>query len=51
MIAEVMVDKVSLGVETPVDGVNTCLVEEEGTVKLGRRCPMLTGFRRPLAFG
>ena len=45
-----MVDKVCLDVETPVDGVNTCLVEE-GTVKLGRRCPMLTGFRRPLAFG
>lgn len=36
VIAEVMVDKVSLDVEAPVDGVITCLVEEEGTVKQGQ---------------
>jgi pyruvate/2-oxoglutarate dehydrogenase complex dihydrolipoamide acyltransferase (E2) component len=35
VVAEVMVDKVSLDVEAPVDGVITCLVEEEGTVKQG----------------
>jgi len=36
VIAEVMVDKVSLDVEAPVDGVITCLIEEEGTVKQGQ---------------
>ncbi len=36
VIAEVMVDKVSLDVEAPIDGVITCLVEEEGTAKQGQ---------------
>ncbi|MEY3734889.1 MAG: biotin/lipoyl-containing protein [Candidatus Nanopelagicales bacterium] len=36
VIAEVMVDKVSLDVEAPVDGVITCLIEEEGTVTQGQ---------------
>jgi pyruvate/2-oxoglutarate dehydrogenase complex dihydrolipoamide acyltransferase (E2) component len=36
IIAEVMVDKVSLDVEAPVDGTITCLVEEEGTAKQGQ---------------
>lgn len=36
VIAEVMVDKVSVDVEAPVDGVVTCLVEEEGTAKQGQ---------------
>lgn len=35
LIAEVMVDKVSLDVEAPVDGVVTCLVEEEAEIKQG----------------
>ena len=36
VIAEVMVDKVSVDVEAPVDGVITCLVEEEGVAKQGQ---------------
>ena len=36
VIAEVMVDKVSVDVEAPIDGVVTCLVEEEGTAKQGQ---------------
>jgi pyruvate/2-oxoglutarate dehydrogenase complex dihydrolipoamide acyltransferase (E2) component len=36
VIAEVMVDKVSLDIEAPIDGVITCLVEEEGTAKQGQ---------------
>ena len=35
VIAEVMVDKVSVDVESPVDGVVTCLVEEEAAVPQG----------------
>ena len=35
VIAEVMVDKVSLDVEAPIDGVVTCLVEEEAAVPQG----------------
>jgi len=34
-IAEVMVDKVSVDVEAPVDGIVTLLVEEEAAVKQG----------------
>lgn len=36
VIAEVMVDKVSVDVEAPIDGVVTCLVEEEGVAKQGQ---------------
>ena len=36
VIAEVMVDKVSLDVEAPIDGVITCFVEEEGIAKQGQ---------------
>ena len=36
VIAEVMVDKVSVDVEAPIDGVITCLVEEEGIAKQGQ---------------
>ena len=36
VIAEVMVDKVSVDIEAPIDGVITCLVEEEGTAKQGQ---------------
>jgi pyruvate/2-oxoglutarate dehydrogenase complex dihydrolipoamide acyltransferase (E2) component len=36
VIAEVMVDKVSVDVEAPIDGVITCLVEEEGVAKQGQ---------------
>jgi pyruvate/2-oxoglutarate dehydrogenase complex dihydrolipoamide acyltransferase (E2) component len=36
VIAEVMVDKVSVDIEAPVDGVITCLVEEEGVAKQGQ---------------
>ncbi|MGA0222340.1 MAG: biotin/lipoyl-containing protein, partial [Candidatus Nanopelagicales bacterium] len=36
VIAEVMVDKVSVDVEAPVDGVVTCLVGEEETAKQGQ---------------
>lgn len=36
VIAEVMVDKVSVDIEAPVDGVVTCLVEEEGVAKQGQ---------------
>lgn len=35
VIAEVMVDKVSLDVEAPIAGTVTVLVEEEGTAKQG----------------
>ncbi|MBI1351106.1 MAG: biotin attachment protein [Actinomycetales bacterium] len=35
VIAEVMVDKVSMDVESPIDGVVTCLVEEEEAVPQG----------------
>jgi pyruvate/2-oxoglutarate dehydrogenase complex dihydrolipoamide acyltransferase (E2) component len=35
VIAEVMVDKVSLDVEAPVDGTVTCLVAEEAAVPQG----------------
>jgi pyruvate/2-oxoglutarate dehydrogenase complex dihydrolipoamide acyltransferase (E2) component len=35
VIAEVMVDKVSLDVESPIDGTVTLLVEEESSVKQG----------------
>ncbi len=35
VIAEVMVDKVSLDVEAPIDGTVTCLVEEEAAVAQG----------------
>jgi pyruvate/2-oxoglutarate dehydrogenase complex dihydrolipoamide acyltransferase (E2) component len=35
VIAEVMVDKVSVDVEAPVDGVVTCLVDEEAAVPQG----------------
>jgi len=35
VIAEVMVDKVSMDVEAPVDGTVTCLVEEEAAVVQG----------------
>jgi pyruvate/2-oxoglutarate dehydrogenase complex dihydrolipoamide acyltransferase (E2) component len=35
VIAEVMVDKVSLDVEAPIDGVVTLLVAEESAVKQG----------------
>jgi len=35
VIAEVMVDKVSVDVEAPVDGIVTLLVEEEAAVKQG----------------
>lgn len=37
VIAEVMVDKVSFDVEAPVDGVVTCLVEEEAAVPQGQQ--------------
>lgn len=36
VIAEVMVDKVSVDVEAPIAGVITCLVEEEGVAKQGQ---------------
>ncbi|HEV8024954.1 MAG TPA: biotin/lipoyl-containing protein [Candidatus Nanopelagicales bacterium] len=36
VIAEVMVDKVSVDVEAPIGGTITCLVEEEGTAKQGQ---------------
>lgn len=36
VIAEVMVDKVSVDVEAPIDGVVTCVVEEEGVAKQGQ---------------
>jgi len=35
VIAEVMVDKVSMDVEAPIDGTVTCLVEEEAAVGQG----------------
>jgi pyruvate/2-oxoglutarate dehydrogenase complex dihydrolipoamide acyltransferase (E2) component len=35
VIAEVMVDKVSMDVEAPLDGIVTCLVEEEAAVPQG----------------
>jgi len=35
VIAEVMVDKVSLDVEAPIDGKVTLLVEEEASVRQG----------------
>ncbi len=35
VIAEVMVDKVSLDVEAPIDGVVTVLVDEEAAVPQG----------------
>ena len=35
VIAEVMVDKVSLDVEAPIDGTVTLLVEEEASVHQG----------------
>lgn len=35
VIAEVMVDKVSLDVEAPIDGTVTLLVEEEASVRQG----------------
>ncbi len=35
VIAEVMVDKVSLDVEAPIDGTVTLLVEEESAVRQG----------------
>ena len=35
VIAEVMVDKVSLDVEAPIDGTVTRLVEEEASVRQG----------------
>jgi pyruvate/2-oxoglutarate dehydrogenase complex dihydrolipoamide acyltransferase (E2) component len=35
VIAEVMVDKVSLDVEAPIDGVVTLLVDEEAAVSQG----------------
>ena len=35
VIAEVMVDKVSLDVEAPTDGIVTLLVEEESSAKQG----------------
>lgn len=36
IVAEVMVDKVSLDIESPADGTITCLVDEEGTAKQGQ---------------
>lgn len=36
VIAEVMVDKVSMDVEAPIDGTVTCLVEEEAAVRQGQ---------------
>jgi len=36
VIAEVMVDKVSLDVEAPIAGTVTVLIEEEGTAKQGQ---------------
>lgn len=35
VVAEVMVDKVSLDVEAPIDGTVTLLVEEEASVRQG----------------
>jgi pyruvate/2-oxoglutarate dehydrogenase complex dihydrolipoamide acyltransferase (E2) component len=35
VIAEVMVDKVSVDIEAPIAGVVTCLVEEEAAVRQG----------------
>ncbi len=35
VIAEVMVDKVALDVEAPIDGTVTVLVDEESTAKQG----------------
>lgn len=35
VIAEVMVDKVSLDVETPIDGIVTLLVEEGSSMRQG----------------
>ncbi|OIQ77815.1 branched-chain alpha-keto acid dehydrogenase subunit E2 [mine drainage metagenome] len=35
VIAEVMVDKVSLDVETPIDGIVTLLVEEGSSTRQG----------------
>ena len=36
VLAQVIVDKVSVEVEAPIDGVITCLVEEEGTAEQGQ---------------
>jgi len=36
VIAEVMVDKVSMDVEAPIDGTVTCLVDEEAAVRQGQ---------------
>lgn len=36
VIAEVMVDKVSMDVEAPTSGTVTCLVEEEDAVRQGQ---------------
>jgi pyruvate/2-oxoglutarate dehydrogenase complex dihydrolipoamide acyltransferase (E2) component len=36
VIAEVMVDKVSMDVEAPTSGTVTCLVEEEAAVRQGQ---------------
>ena len=35
VIAEVMVDKVSLDIEAPIDGIVTLFVEEESSVRQG----------------
>lgn len=36
VIAEVMVDKVSMDIEAPIDGTVTCLVDEEAAVRQGQ---------------
>jgi len=43
VIAEVMVDKVSMDVEAPMDGVVTCLVEEEAAVPQGSDIARIDG--------
>jgi len=43
IIAEVMVDKVSMDVEAPIAGVVTCLVEEEDAVPQGADIARIDG--------
>jgi pyruvate/2-oxoglutarate dehydrogenase complex dihydrolipoamide acyltransferase (E2) component len=43
VIAEVMVDKVSLDVEAPIDGVVTLLVDEEAAVTQGAEIARIDG--------
>jgi pyruvate/2-oxoglutarate dehydrogenase complex dihydrolipoamide acyltransferase (E2) component len=43
VIAEVMVDKVSLDVEAPIDGVVTLLVDEESAVSQGADIARIDG--------